>query len=92
MASALERVVINCSNISSSDSERQVLGDSFDKDKDNNDVGVDQGVPLPVSHESQVVPTLKCERPHEQKEGNSSLSCFPQRFLAVHRIHLHGLW
>ena len=47
MAFASERVVINCSDISSCDIEKHALGNSSNKNSDNNDVGVDQGVSLP---------------------------------------------
>ena len=64
MASALGRVVINYSDISSCVSERHVLGDSLDKDNDDDDVGVDQGVPLPTALESEVVVAHPTVGPH----------------------------
>ena len=43
-----KRVVINCSNMSSCDSQRRLLGESMDGDSDEDDGGVDQGVTLPA--------------------------------------------
>ena len=48
-----ERVVINCSDISSCDSQRRMLGESTDGDSDEDDRGVDQGVTLPVAADLQ---------------------------------------
>ena len=50
--SAREVEVINCSDVESCDIERHLLGDSTDGDSDDNDVGVNSGVPLPVTHPS----------------------------------------
>ena len=56
MASTLGGVVINCSDISSCDSRKHVLGDSIDEDNDDDDdVGVEQGVSFLAGRESQVI-------------------------------------
>ena len=64
MASDLGRVVINCSNILSCDSKRHFLGDSIDEDSDDDDVGVDQGIPLPTACKSKVVIADPAVGPH----------------------------
>ena len=53
LPSAHEVEVINCSDVESCDFERHLLGDSTDGDSDDNDVGVNSGVPLPTTHPSE---------------------------------------
>ena len=48
-----KRVMINCSNISSCDSQRRLLGESTDGDSNEDDGGVDQGVTLPATADLQ---------------------------------------
>ena len=48
-----ERVVINCSDISSCDSQRPLLRESSDGDSDEDEGGVDQGVTLPTVEDLQ---------------------------------------
>ena len=50
--SAREVEVINCSDVESCDIERHLLGDSTDGDSDDDNVGVNSGVPLPATHPS----------------------------------------
>ena len=50
--SAREVEVINCNDVESCDIERHLLGDSIDGDNDADDVGVNNGVPLPATHPS----------------------------------------
>ena len=45
--------MINCSNISSCDSQRSLLGESTDGDSDEDDGGVDQGVTLHAAADLQ---------------------------------------
>ena len=47
--SAREVEVINCSDIDSCDSKRRLLGDSTDEDSNDDDNGVNEGVPLPAA-------------------------------------------
>ena len=64
MASTSRRIVIKYSDISSCDSKTHVLGNSTDKDNDDDDVGVNQGVPLPTACESKVVVADPTISPH----------------------------
>ena len=45
--------MINCSDISSCDSQRRLLGESTDGNSDEDDAGVDQGVTLPATADLQ---------------------------------------
>ena len=74
MASASERVVINCNDILSCDSERHVLGDSTDGDSDDNDVGVDQGVSIPNACKSEVVIADPVVGPHLAPSASAVLA------------------
>ena len=51
--SFMERVVINCSDISSCDMQRRLLGESTNGDSDEDDGGVDQGITLPAAIDLQ---------------------------------------
>ena len=61
--STCEVEVINCSDVESCDMQRHLLGDSTDGDSDDNDVGMNSGVALPVTHPSPgggLAPALDC--------------------------------
>ena len=49
LPSAHEVEVINCSDVESCNFERHMLGDSTDGDSDDDDVGVNSGIPLPAA-------------------------------------------
>ena len=58
-----ERVLINCSDISSCGSPRPLLGESTDGDSDEDERGVDQGVTLPVAKDLQRPESVLVARP-----------------------------
>ena len=58
--------MINCSNIESCHLKRHMLGNSTDGDSNDNDEGVDQGIPMRVAVEPQLPmpnPTLDAKPP-----------------------------
>ena len=59
----MERVLINCSDISSCDSQRPLLGESTDGDSDQDERGMDQGVTLPASEDLQRLESDLVARP-----------------------------
>ena len=58
-----ERVLINCSDISSCDSQRPLLGESTDGDSDQDENGMDQGVTLPTAEDLQRLESVLVARP-----------------------------
>ena len=58
-----ERVLINCSDISSCGSPRPLLGESTDGDSDQDERSVDQGVTLPVAEDLQRHESVLVARP-----------------------------
>ena len=52
LPSAHEVEVINCSDVESCNFERHLLGDSTDGDSNDDDIGINSGVPLPATHPS----------------------------------------
>ena len=58
-----ERVLINCSDISSCGSPRPLLGESTDGDSDQDERGVDQGVTLPAAEDLQRPESVLVARP-----------------------------
>ena len=59
----MERVLINCSDISSCGSPRPLLGESTDGDSNQDERGVDQGVTLPVAEDLQRPESVLVARP-----------------------------